>query len=641
MSGRTPPAAVPQAQPTPGTGAPDRAATTSSRGSAGGDGAPGTPRAADGTRIAREAGDGVVATVRRGLALSPLMRRGLLGTLLLGVLATLGRVVVPLATGYVVDNGINAEGGPDTSLVVPVAAAGALVVLATAVVSYVVNRRLFTATEAGLAELRTTAFRRVHDLSALTQSSEQRGSLVSRVTTDVDTISTFLQFGGLLLILSIGQVAVVTVIIGVTSWPLLLVVLGCFVPVVLFGRWMQPRVSGAFGEVRARVGRVLGGISETVVGADTIRAYGAEGRSRERVDVAVEDQRLAQLRAQRLVATSFSSAVLGAGVVVAAIVVVGALLGVDGSLTLGELLTVLLLVQLLTGPVQSLTEVLNELQNAVAGWRRVLALLDTPVDLADPGTDGVDLPEEPLDLRVEGLGYSYPGGPPALSDVDLVVPPGTRVAVVGRTGSGKTTLARLVTRLQDPSTGRVLVGGQDLREVRSASLRRRVAMVPQEGFLFEGSVAENVALGREGATRDDVERVVHELGLTAWAADLPDGLDTRVGQRGESLSAGERQLVSLARARVADPDLLVLDEATSAVDPGLDVAIGAALERLMAGRTSVTIAHRLSTAERADLVVVVAGGRVVETGRHADLVAAGGTYAGLHGAWAAQLQPAG
>ena len=625
MSGRTPPPAVPQPQP-------------SSQGG-------GTPVAADGraggTRIAREAGDGVLATIRRGLALSPLMRQGLLGTLALGVLATAGRVVVPLAAQRTIDLGINGPQGPDPGLVWRIALVGAGVVLATAVVSYLVNRRLFTATEAGLAELRTTAFRRVHDLSALTQGSEQRGSLVSRVTSDVDTISTFLQFGGLLLVLSVGQLLVVTVLIGVTSWPLMLLVLGCFAPVVLFGRWMQPRLSRAFAEVRARVGRVLGGISETVVGADTIRAYGAEERTRERVDAAVEDQRRAQVRAQTLVATSFSTGVLASGLVVAAVVVVGALLGIDGDLSLGDLTAVLLLVQLFTGPVQSLTEVLNELQNAVAGWRRVLALLDTPVDLADPGEAGRDLPEGPLDLRVDGVGYAYPGAAPALTGVDLEVAAGTRVAVVGRTGSGKTTLAKLLTRLQDPDTGHVLLGGLDLRQVRSASLRRRVAMVPQEGFLFEGTIAENVALGREGSTREDARRALGELGLGAWADGLPDGLDTRVGQRGETLSAGERQLVALARARLADPDVLVLDEATSAVDPALDVAIGAALERLMAGRTSVTIAHRMSTAERADLVVVVSDGRVTETGRHADLVDAGGHYAELHRAWASQLDPVG
>jgi len=601
--------------------------------------APAPGAAPAGTRIAREADDGVVATVRRGLALSPLMRRGLAGTLVLGVVATAGRVVVPLVASRAVDEGIGGPGGPDPSAVLTVALLGAGVVLLTAVLSYAVNRRLFTATEAGLAELRTTAFRRVHDLSALTQGSEQRGALVSRVTSDVDTISTFLQFGGLLLVLSLGQLVVVTIIIGVISWQLLLVVVACLLPAVLLGRALQPRLSRAFAEVRARVGRVLGGISETVVGADTIRAYGAERRTQGRVDAAVEEQRQAQVRAQTLVATSFSAGVLAAGLVVAAVVVVGARLGVSGGLTLGQLTAVLLLVQLLTGPVQQLTEVLNELQNAVAGWRRVLALLDTPVDLADPGPAGRDLPPGPLDVRVEGLGYAYPGGPPALSDVDLDLPAGTRVAVVGRTGSGKTTLARLLVRLQDPSAGRVLVGGEDLREVRSASLRGRVAMVPQEGFLFDGTVAENVALGREGAGRAAVEEAVTDLGLRPWAAGLADGLDTRVGQRGEALSAGERQLVALARARLADPDLLVLDEATSAVDPALDVAIGAALERLMAGRTSVTVAHRLSTAERADLVVVVADGRIAQTGRHAELVDAPGPYAGLHRAWASQLDP--
>lgn len=594
-----------------------------------------------GTRISQESGDGVVATVRRGLALSPLMRKGLSVTLVLGFLATAGRIVVPLSVREAVDSGIRAGGGPDVGRVVWLTVLGAVVVLATAVLSYAVNRRLFTATEAGLLELRTAAFRRVHDLSVLTQGSEQRGALVSRVTTDVDTISTFLQAGGLLLVLSLGQVTVVTVLIGLISWQLMLLVLACFVPVVLFGRWMQRFVSEAYGDVRARLGRVLGGIAETVVGADTIRAYGIEERTGARVEESIEGQRQALVRAQTLVATSFSSAVLAAGVVVAVVVVAGALLGAGGELSLGDLLAVLLLVQLFTGPVQSLTEVLNQLQNAVSGWRRVLALLDTPVDLPDPGAAGQDLPDGPLDVDVEALGYTYPGGSPALTDVDLHVPAGTRVAVVGRTGSGKTTLAKLLTRLQDPTTGRVLVGGVDLREVRSRSLRGRVAMVPQEGFLFEGSVADNVALGRQGATRADVERALADLELLDWARGLPEGLGTPVGQRGESLSAGERQLVALARARLAAPDVLVLDEATSAVDPATDVAIGRALDRLMAGRTSVTIAHRLSTAERADLVVVVADGRLAEVGRHAQLLRAGGPYSELHAAWSAQLSPAG
>jgi len=284
--------------------------------------------------------------------------------------------------------------------------------------------------------------------------------------------------------------------------------------------------------------------------------------------------------------------------------------------------------------------VLNELQNAVAGWRRVLAVLDTPADVADPGDAGTTLRRGPITVEVDHVTFAYPGGEPVLRDVSLVVPPHTKVAVVGETGSGKTTLAKLLTRLQDPAEGRVLLDGVDLRQVRFSSLRERVVMVPQEGFLFDTTLVENVRFGRPAAHRDDVELALSELGLAEWVARLPDGLDTAVGQRGESLSAGERQLVALARAYLADPDLLVLDEATSAVDPSTEVRLQRALTGVTHGRTSVTIAHRLSTAETADLVVVVDAGRIVQTGRHDDLVAVDGVYQRLHRSWAAQLRDA-
>jgi ATP-binding cassette subfamily B protein len=593
-----------------------------------------------GARIGSAAVPGMWATVRRGLQLSPEMTAGIGITLLLAGLTTAGRVVVPIAVQQTVDRGILAEGGPDVARVAWLVGACAVVVVLTGVTAYLTNVRLFRTTEAGLAGLRTKAFRHVHDLAVLTQNTERRGSLVSRVTSDVDTISTFLQFGGLILLLSAGQLLIATVLMAVYSWQLTLLVWACFLPLFFLARPMQRMVSTAYGRVRERVGEMLGAVSESVVGADTIRAYAIEARTQHRIDASVEAHRKDAVRAQLIVALTFSSGVLVSGLVVAAVVVVGTLLGLGGGIRLGELLAFLFLVQLFTGPVQVGTEVLNELQNAVAGWRRVLAVLDTPADVADPGEAGEVLPRGEIVVDVEDVSYAYPGGEPVLQDVSLRIPPRTRVAVVGETGSGKTTLAKLLTRLMDPTHGRVLLDGVDLRRVRFSSLRERVVMVPQEGFLFDATLLANIRYGRPEASDADVDLTLTELGLTDWVSGLPHGLHTRVGQRGESLSAGERQLVALARAYLADPDLLVLDEATSAVDPATEVRIQRALDGVTAGRTSVAIAHRLSTAEAADLVVVVDAGRIVEVGRHADLVGAGGVYERLHASWAVQQRMA-
>ncbi len=290
------------------------------------------------------------------------------------------------------------------------------------------------------------------------------------------------------------------------------------------------------------------------------------------------------------------------------------------------------------------TEVLNELQNAAAGWRRVLAVLDTPADVADPGDAGEVLPRGPIAVRFEHVSFAYPGGPPVLRDVDLELPPGARIAVVGETGSGKTTLAKLLTRLMDPSAGRVLVDGVDLRRVRFSSLRDRVVLVPQEGFLVRRHAARQHRGCEHGPERPHPARRrdrpgAHRAGPARVGRALPHGLDTQVGQRGEALSAGERQLVALARAYLADPDLLVLDEATSAVDPATEVRLGRALEGATRGRTSVAIAHRLSTAEAADLVVVVEAGGVVDVGPHTSCCSARAVYRRLHASWASQQRP--
>jgi ABC-type multidrug transport system fused ATPase/permease subunit len=307
-------------------------------------------------------------------------------------------------------------------------------------------------------------------------------------------------------------------------------------------------------------------------------------------------------------------------------------------MTAGTVLAFAFLVTLFVGPVQMGTQILTDAQNAIASWRRVIGILETPADLIDPGEDGEVLPRGPIDVTFEDVTFAYPGGPPVLRDVSMTIDSGTRVAIVGETGSGKSTFAKLLTRLMDPSAGRVLLDGIDVRDIAAHSLRSSVVLVPQEGFLFDDSIAANVRYGKLDATDQEILASAEELGLADWLASLPRGLATKVGQRGESLSAGERQLVALLRAHLADPDLLVLDEATSAVDPQLEMRIGRALERLMSGRTSVTIAHRLSTAENADEVVVVDRGRIVQRGPHAELVQQEGTvYAGLHSSWVAQL----
>ena len=589
------------------------------------------------TAIDRTSSLGTTDTLRRGLDLSPELRRGLGVTLLLAAVTTLGRIVVPFVVQQTTDHGLLGAGGPDPGLVTRYVLFALVAVAVTATSAYAVNVRLYRASEAGLATLRLRAFRHIHDLSMLTQNTERRGSMVSRVTSDVDTISQFVQFGGIILILSLGQIVVATVLMAVYSPLLAAVVWLCFVPLLLVIRRFQRAVGRAYTVVRERVGDLLAAVSESVVGAATIRAYGVEDRTAGRMDAAIEAHRVSAVRAQVRSVLAFSSGQLVAGLTLAVVLVVGTVQAAGGHVTLGELLAFLFLVNLFTQPVQQATEILNELQNAVAGWRRVIGVVDTPADVADPGDDGVTLPRGPICVAFEGVGFAYPGGDPVLHDIDLAIEPRSRVAIVGETGSGKSTLAKLLTRLMDPTTGRVLVDDTDLRHVRFSSLRERVVLVPQEGFLFDATLLENVRFGRPDATDEDVRLALTELGLDQWLEGLPQGLRTEVGQRGESLSAGERQLVALARAYLADPDLLVLDEATSAVDPSTEVRLQRALEGLTRGRTSIAIAHRLSTAEAADEVVVVDRGRIVQRGPHRDLVRQeGSVYAALHASWAAQ-----
>ncbi|MFI6923832.1 ABC transporter ATP-binding protein [Nonomuraea spiralis] len=573
-----------------------------------------------------------LATIWHGLSLTPEFRKGLAGTLALAVVATVGKIIVPIAVQQTIDTGIKG-GTPDLPYITRAVLVCAAAVVLTALAGYIMNVRLYKATESSLASLRVRGFRHVHDLSVLTQNSERRGALVSRVTNDIDQISTFMQWGGLMIIVAFGQLFVASVLMLVYSWQLTLLVWVCFVPLVIALPRFQRLLSRAYTTVRERTGDMLAAVSESVVGAAVIRAYASERRTAERIDKAVDANRTAQIKAQTIVGFVFPLTEIVAALAIAGIVLLGVRLGVSGDITAGKLVAFLFLVTLFVSPLQTATEVLNEAQNAVAGYRRILGVLDTPPDVADPGEKGVRLPRGPISVAFEGVHFSYPGGPPVLREIALEIPPRSRVAVVGETGSGKTTFAKLLTRLMDPVGGRVTVDGHDLRDVRFSSLRERIVMVPQDGFLFDGTLEDNVRYGRPAATREEIELALTELGLADWVEGLPAGLDTPVGQRGESLSAGERQLVALARAYLADPDLLLLDEATSAVDPATEVRLARALEGVTRGRTAISIAHRLSTAENADEVLVFDAGRLVQRGPHADLVTQPGVYADLHASW--------
>ncbi|WP_175084680.1 ABC transporter ATP-binding protein [Candidatus Frankia nodulisporulans] len=610
--------------------------------------------------------DLLTTTLRRLRGLTPELTRGLLGTLVLALVATAGKVAIPVTVQQILDRGL-ADDQVDLTVIGVAVGVAAVVILTTALANYRMNRRLYRLSETTLATLRVRAFRHIHDLSVLSQSAQRRGSLTSRVTSDIDQMSQFLQFGGVMLLVSTGQMLIATVLMVVYSWQLTLLVYGFYLPLFLITRRTQRRLAGRYAQVRERIGELLGAVAEAVVGASVVRAYGVQERTAQRIDTSIDRHRGAQSAAQKMIAGVFSLSELVAALATAAAVIVGVLLGVDGALSTGRLVAFLFLMTLFIMPIQSMTEILNDAANALAGLRRVLDVLDLPTDVRDPAlTDGSaphpvgaphpaeatimipagsppssarpggrELPAGPLGVRFTGVGFAYPDGPPVLRDIDLEIAAGSRIAVVGETGSGKTTLVKLLTRLMDPSSGEVLIGGVPLAQVRFASLRRRVLLVPQEGFLFDLTIADNVRYGRPGADDAAVHAAFEALGLGDWLATHPEGLATRVGESGSRLSAGERQLVALARARLADPDLLVLDEATSAVDPETEVRLAQALAELMRERTSVTIAHRLSTAETADEVLVVDAGRIAQRGRHRDLVAVPGIYQRLHQSWVA------
>ncbi len=582
---------------------------------------------------------GAFAILRRGMAASPELRDGLLLTALMALAVAGSKLLVPLTIQAVLDGGMTSD-GVDMGRVLLLSGGAAVLVVGSIQLGRVTYFRLVAMAENVLYGLRVRTFGHLHRLSLAEHTASSKGVLTARVTSDVETLTRFAQWGAVAWIINSVQIVAVLVIMSIYSWQLTLVTLSLHLPLLPILRWMQQRQLLAYNLLRSRVSETFGVISESVHGVEVVRTYGYREQTRRRVRYAVDSQYRQQLVAARYFSLVLPiSDVLGV-TAIASVIGAGVWWGGAWGVSSGELVAFVFLSNLLVTPITELGEVLDQTQTALAGWSKILDVLDTPVEVVDP-VEPRPVPGGALEVRAEAVEFSYRTGGMVLRGIDVVLPAGCSVAVVGETGSGKTTFVKLLARLADPTAGRVLVGGTDLREASPGDRRRAVRMVPQDGFLFDTTIRANIGFGRVGSDDDDVDAAIDVLGLREWVERLPDGLETMVGERGEGLSVGERQLVALARAQLGDPGLLILDEATSAVDPETETALERALEQLAVGRTTVSVAHRLSTAERSDLVLVFDDGRIAERGTHAELLGIGGIYAGLHASWMGNTRSAG
>lgn len=577
--------------------------------------------------------------IGRGLAEAPVLRQGLGLTWLLAAVGAGGRVVVPIVIQQAIDRGIVGQQDVRIRFVVACAVIGVVAQLIAAVSQRTAIVRLGSRSEQALYDLRTRLIEHIHRISLADHNDEQRGSLVARVTSDIETLTRFFQWGVLAWLIDGTLMLIVAAVMLAYNWVLALIAIGISIPLFFVLRLVQRHLVAAYSEARERNSEMLGDISELVTGAETIRAYRAGGMFGRRAQVAVKRRADAQIKAGIIGAFLFPLGEVFSVITIAAIVTVGVAIGPAGGMTAGALIGFIFLTYRFLEPIAEFTEVLDQTQTAVAGLRRVLGVLEVPIG-PPQAEHPQSLPDERCDLDIDNVTFSYRSrADTAISDdvvldhVSAHVPAGQQVAVVGETGSGKTTLGRLIARLADPIAGEIRIGRVPLSQVDNAELRHRLVVVAQEPFLFDDSILANIQFSRPGTTRAEIEQMITELDVTDWVDTLPEGIDTVVGQRGESLSAGERQLVALLRAGAADPDILILDEATSSVDALTEVRISRALAKLSAGRTTIAIAHRLSTAARADRVLVLEGGRLVEDGHHDELLAAGGTYQRLFEAW--------
>jgi ATP-binding cassette subfamily B protein len=494
--------------------------------------------------------------------------------------------------------------------------------------------------ESFLRDLRVTVFEHVQRLSMPFFDREKAGVIVSRMTSDIDVMEQVAQQGLVLVISNVVLIAVAAITLLVVSWQLFLL---CLVPMP-FIVWatikFQRDSNRSYLRVRDWIGLTLTSLQEGIAGVRVIQAF-----TREDLQVKRFSRRNRALYDAYMnsvwISCWYMPIIEFAGMFTTGLVIgIGGWITVKGIVSIGTIAFFVLSLSNLFDPVSQLSQYFNQFQLAAAGVQKLFDLLETPVDVAE-APNPVDLPHRGA-LEVEHVSFGYEGSDVerVLHDVSLTVAPGERLALVGPTGAGKSTLAKLMARMYDPIEGKVSFGGVDLRQASLASLRKRICVVPQEGFLFTGTIADNIRVVAPEASDEELQRALDDIGVRELFEAFTNGLDTEVHERGSRLSAGQKQLVSLARAALADPAVLVLDEATSSLDPGTEAVVETAMERLMTGRTVIVIAHRLGTSERADRVGVVADGHLAELGTHEELVQLGGRYADLFDNWVKGLATA-